>query len=112
MSQVNMIIAVNIDKIQTTPYDHCEDGSFEITNPSDCIYMHDDQTNAVYKSGSGAAELNTFASPGSLVTWTILPYPIEYVTNIQIVNIEDTTNYQSSDEVRLFSEEKATIFCA
>ncbi len=65
MGIINITVLVDFDKVES------ENG--EITNPSECIFMYDDQIFNYYDLRSDKSELGTYVFPGDLLIWGILP---------------------------------------
>ncbi len=115
MSQVNIIILVDVNKLldQTTG---ATENTVKIPHPEKCIYMHDDRSVAIYnhhERKKDKSALLSIAEGGSLITWTILPSQIEESVEIKLKAIKDTTKYEDKKrkQVRLFNTEPQ-IFCA
>lgn len=67
MSQINILILVDVENIQQ------DITTGEITNPKECISMYDDDLNCYYKDDEGKSEIGTYVSSGDLLVWSILP---------------------------------------
>lgn len=101
MSQENIIIVVDIDKIKKEK--DLENDIYNITNAQDCIYMYDDQSHAFFKEGTKESQLISTVSAGCLVTWTLLPTDISFINDINLESIESKS--------RIFEDNKPFIYC-
>lgn len=102
MSQVNIIIIVDVDKIEKNS--KLVDNVFQIHNEQDCIYMHDDQSVSHYKDSPKHSDLISSISKGSLITWTLLPSNLNKMHSIQIESF-------IINNKKLFANDAPFIFC-
>ena len=104
MSQLNIIIVVQTEQLPSE--------SGKISHPSECIYMCNDRSQASYVDFN-KAELESFASAGDLLVWTILAGNPNENTNLNLTAIIDTTVYDDPiNEVKLFNNNDTPfIFC-
>jgi hypothetical protein len=74
MSLTNILTVVDLENIEPKPDKQnpgTESQPIEITNPDDCIFLFDDQSEDTYLN-PGKAQLVTSTEPGDLLAWSLL----------------------------------------